>query len=315
MAMVRVRRSDTDGVKQHVLDPNDRAALQSLVTLAGTVGIGTVFGLAFAGHRRTPLTLFAIFAAASVFVLAGATAVIAINILHDGQALGNHELAQAATPLIIAGWLLILVTACTRIADLIGGLGTLFPLAGLGIVAALEVGSSSLTAEPDEALEIAIRIIAVGVALAILLWVGERYLNRGSRRSRYKHLVRFATAGFVPAEAPLRLSLPRSGGDQSPKLDGWRRKGRFHVDTEGALELAKLVRQRWNTAHQERATLTGREPILVEVIAPTTWRLLLRKKDLIVHAFRPAGGGEKRVTRIPRGELGTYDVTDLVRPG
>ena len=301
-------------MKEHVLNPNDRAALQSLVTLAGTVGIGTVFGLAVVGRRRTALTPFAIFTAASVFVLAGATAVIAINLLHDGQALGDHELAQTATPLIIAGWLLILVTAFTRIAEWVSDFGVLFPLAGLAVVAALAVGSSTLTAEPNEALEIAIRILAVGAALAVLLWAAERYLDRGSRRSRYRNLVELARLGFVPAEAPLRLSLPGGGGSgEALRVSGWERKGRFHLDTVGAIELAKLVRARWDELRDPQVSLPSGEPILVEVTPPSTLRLLVRKSDLVVLAFHPADGGDERRLPFPRKEAGTYDLTELVK--
>jgi hypothetical protein len=302
-------------VKEHALDPNDRAALQSLVTLSGTIGIGTIFGLAFAG-KRTQLSVFAIFAAASVFVLAGATAVIAINLLHDGQALGDHEFAQTATPLIIAGWLLIFVTASARIAELVSGFGTMVLLAGLGVVAALEVGSTTLTAEPDEAFEIAVRIIAIGVALALLLWGWERFLDRGSRRSSYKHLVALAGLGFVPAEASPGPSLPRSGESPAPpRLSGWERKGRFHLDTVGALELASLVRGCWDEVCKAEATLPADELILVDVEPPTTLRLLTKKKDLVVLTFSPADEGREHRVRFARGAAGTYDVTDLVRLG
>lgn len=111
----------------------------------------------------------------------------------------------------------------------------------------------------------------------------------------------------------MRPCLPRSGGDPSQRLSGWQRKDRFHLGTEEAIELANLVRERGDKDDEERATLAGGEPILVEVLAPTTWRLLIGRKDLVLVTFRGEGGGEERRHRYPRGELGTYGVTDLVR--
>ena len=61
-------------LKEHVLNPGDRAALQALVPLAGALGVGTIFALFFGGRRKSGTAVFELFAIVAVLTAAGSTA-------------------------------------------------------------------------------------------------------------------------------------------------------------------------------------------------------------------------------------------------
>jgi hypothetical protein len=98
------------------LGASDRAALQSLIPLAGAVGAGTIFSL-FAGTRRgAALRVFEVFAIVAVLTAAALTAATAIDLLHANEAISNRELTQTAMPLVIATLLLVVVSVFNRVS-------------------------------------------------------------------------------------------------------------------------------------------------------------------------------------------------------
>src|SRR6476469_6265503 len=88
-------------MKEHALNPSDRAALQGLIPLAGALGAGTIFALFFGGRRRgSGIAVFELFAIVAVLVSVGTTAYLAISLLHANEAISDRVLTQTATPLI-----------------------------------------------------------------------------------------------------------------------------------------------------------------------------------------------------------------------
>lgn len=84
----------------HGLGASDRAALQSLITLAGTLGAGTIFALFLAGRRRPEFVVFEVFAIVAVLASLATTAYFAVALLHRNEAISDRELAETATPLV-----------------------------------------------------------------------------------------------------------------------------------------------------------------------------------------------------------------------
>jgi hypothetical protein len=108
-------------VKQHLLSDGDRAALQALVPLAGALGVGTISALFFGGRRKPGIAVFELFAIVAVLTAAGSTAYFSVSLLHQNEAITSHELTQTATPLVVAAFLLVFVSA-TILTDVKVGL-------------------------------------------------------------------------------------------------------------------------------------------------------------------------------------------------
>jgi hypothetical protein len=82
-------------MKEHVLNPSDRAALQGLIPLAGALGAGTIFALFFGRRRRGSGTaVFELFAIAAVLAAVGTTAYFCVSLLHRNQAISDRELTR-----------------------------------------------------------------------------------------------------------------------------------------------------------------------------------------------------------------------------
>jgi hypothetical protein len=105
----------------------------------------------------------------------------------------------------------------------------------------------------------------------------------------------------------------RPRAEERPLLVGLERRGRFYLDQDNAAGFAAIVRRRWEELGDEGAAHPSGEPILVRAQVPTSWRLRRRRSELTFLAFRPAGGGREQTLRFERGEMGAYDVTELVR--
>jgi hypothetical protein len=134
------------------LGPSDRAALQSLIPLAGAVGAGTIFSL-FAGTRRgAALRVFEVFAIVAVLTAAALTAALAIDLLHANEAISNRDLTQTAMPLIIATLLLVVVSVFNRVNESFDRALVLLPMVAVAIAAAAESVISSWSIDPGWAM-------------------------------------------------------------------------------------------------------------------------------------------------------------------
>lgn len=216
-------------MKEHVLGASDRAALQSLIPLAGALGAGTIFGLFFGGRKRAGFAVFEIFAMVSVLVAVGSTAYFCIALLHANEAITDSDLTRTATPLILAAFLLVFVSILSRLPGSFERLLMLVPLAvGAAFVAALIAGASAWNTDPAHASLAAFLVLAVGAVLSLLTaWVDRMDLSWDRRSRRLRTL---ADAGWddhaqskAPAPSGLRLLLRVKVGIWLPVVRSRRR--------------------------------------------------------------------------------------------
>lgn len=288
-------------MKEQVLSASDRAALQSLIPLAGALGAGTVFGLFFAGRRRAGFAMFEIFTMVAILAAVGTTAYFCIALLHQDQAISDSDLARTATPLIVAAFLLVFVNVFSRLPGSTSRVVALLPLAIGAAVVAVELSTSTWTARPEDASLLALAILVIGALLGVVGWWSERLEARWERIVFLRRLERLGREGYEPAAARLGLVVPGDGAEEP--LRCWRRKGRVYLDAEAGERLRDLAEDRWRA-------LSAAEPASAE---PTLLRLRLgpslgRGRTLRVETF---AAGERRERDLPENEDRLFDVTEL----
>jgi hypothetical protein len=298
------------GVKEHVLDANNRAALQSLVPLASGLGAGTIFGLFFGGRKRAGFAVFEVFAMVSVLVAVGSTAYLAIAILHSGEAITDADLTQTATPLILGAFLLVFVSILSRLPGSFERLLLLVPLAfGAAAIAAAIVALSAWNTDPAHASLVALLVLVIGGILGLLTaWVDRMDLS-WDRRLGYKRMVRLTGAGYISEWRALGLGvLAAAAEEERPAISCWVQRGRVYLDTDALRRLRTEADAAWDAHAQSNAA------------APSGARLLLRVKVGIwlplVRTRRRAQlltleSRERRVYDLAFNEDRLFDVTAL----
>jgi hypothetical protein len=291
-------------VKEHLaagLSEGDRAALQSLVPLAGALGAGTIFALFSSKGRRTGFAIFEIFAIVAVLTAVGTTAYLAIALIHRNLPIHDRDLTQTATPLIVAAFLLVFISIFNRVATFSGRALTIAVLLLGAAVVAIEVSMSSWSASPGGASLFALLMLAVGLLLGAIGWAVDRDHDRR------------AAAGYLPAAEYLRPLLPANPDQPTPALACWRRKDRLYFDLDEAERLRRTVNARWGAlAAGEARPATGTE-ILFRV---KVGYCLPGRRDAVavaVVAFEPAAGGREVVHELPRNAHGLFEVTPFVQ--
>lgn len=299
-------------MKEHVLNPSDRAALQALVPLAGALGAGTIFALFFGGRRRAGFAVFELFTIVAVFTAVGSTAYFSIALLHQNEAISGHDLTQTATPLLVAAILLIFVSAFSRLPGSVTHLVTLLPITFGAIVIAVLLASFTWSAQPESIILLAVAILAVGAAVGVLAWWGERIDIGWDRRWEHRRLTRLYAAGYVPDEKPLRLALPRpEQAGRVNEISCWTRKGRAYLDLPTGWHLRAEVHRLW----REQAVGEARPPVGSVILVRTQiWpRIPLLRKEarLGLHLLEPSRGGEASLVELEPNDDGVFDVTGL----
>jgi hypothetical protein len=294
------------------LSESDRAALQSLVPLAGALGAGTIFALFSARSRKTGFAIFEIFTIVAVLTAVGTTAYLAIALIHNDQAITDRDLTQTATPLIVAAFLLVFISIFNRVASFSGRALTIAVLMIGAAVVALEIASASWAASPGGASLFALVTLGAGLALGGVGWAVDRDHDRRARRSRQTDLARRAARGYLPAAESLRPDLPARPGESAPPLTCWRRKGRLYVDIDEAERMRSIVNERWGAldAGDARPATGGEILFQVKVLLRIPGRRPAPAVELV--AFEPADGGREVVHELPRNDEGLFDVTPFV---
>lgn len=293
------------------LSASDRAALQSLIPLAGAVGAGTIFSL-FAGSRRgAALRVFEVFAIVAVLTAAASTAAIAIDLLHADQAISNRDLTQTAMPLVIATLLLVVVSVFNRVNESFDRLLVLLPMVALAIFAAAELAISSWSVDPGAAIWVVMLIFLVGIGLSLSGWSLDRYNQRSDRRSRQARLARLVRLGYAPVAITLRPSLPivEAAG---PGLSGWERGDARLLAYEDAERLRDLVRARWDSLVDGEAAGAVGDSILLDVHLEHWIRNLRGSAWLRVTMLRARESDPERIIEFAANADGLFDVTELV---
>ena len=295
-------------MKEQVLNPGDRAALQALVPLAGALGVGTIFALFFGGRRKAGLAVFELFAIVAVLTAAGSTAYFSVSLLHQNTAISSHELTQTATPLLVAAVLLVfarLPGSMTRVL-------TLLPLAIAGIVIAALLASSTWSARPEDASLVALAMLAVGGLLGLCAWGADRLDISWEGRAERKRLTRLYASGYLPEDRPLRLALPRgTDADRDPRVTCWTRKGRAYLDPASATRLRATVQGLWRAQAGGEARPPIGSAILVQMQVHTRIPTLRTRAGMNFSLLEPVSGGKARAVEVEANGDGLFDVTEL----
>jgi hypothetical protein len=297
-------------MKEHALDPNDRAALQSLVPLAGALGAGTIFGLFFGGRKRAGFAVFEVFAMVSVLVAVGSTAYLCVGLLHSGKAITDSDLTQTATPLILAAFLLVFVSILSRLPGSFERLLLLVPLAlGAAVIAAAIVAVSAGNTDPAHASLVAVLVLVVGGILSLLTAWLDRMDMSWDRRFGYKRMIRLTGAGYLSEWRVLELGLPAmTAVEERPAISCWARRGRLYLDADALRRLRTEADGGWDAHAHSKAP------------APSGARLLLRVKvGIRLPVVRPdrraqlvtLESRERCFHDLTANEDGLFDVTGL----
>ena len=200
-------------MKEQVLGDSDRAALQSLIPLAGALGAGTIFALFLGGRRKAGFAVFEVFAIAAVLTAVGTTVYFAIALLHANQPISDRELTETATPLIVAVFLLLFISVFSRLQGSVERIIVVAPLLLAGIIVGSYLAISSWTAQPEDSYLVALLILGAGMLLGLLAWGLDRLHSSLDRDTQLGHMKRLAGSGYQPRERPLSISIPTRDAD------------------------------------------------------------------------------------------------------
>lgn len=243
---------------------------------------------------------------------AGSTAYFSVSLLHQNEAITSHELTQAATPLVVAAFLLVFVSVFARLPGSLTRIITLLPLAIAGIVIAALLASSTWSAGPENASLVALAMLAVGALVGVAAWLIDRLDIGWEGRAERRRLTRLYAAGYAPAEKAPRFVLPEPA---SAAADGglacWEKKDKAYLDLPGWLRLRDQTGSRWRAlaGGEARPPLGG--AILTEVKVGLRVPGAHSQPAVRVSLLDPTRDSEPRVREVRANEDGLFDVTDL----
>jgi hypothetical protein len=295
-------------VKEHVLSDSDRAALQSLIPLAGALGAGTIFALFFGDNRRRAgVAVFEVFAIVSVLVAVGTTAYLSIAIMHANEPLDDKALAQTASPLIVAVFVLVLVSVARRLPSSIERAFAILPLILMaGLIAAL-LAVSAWEAEPAGASVFALTLLGVGAVLALLASAADRLNLSWERGTSQKWMTRIVAADYVPERRPVALAIPEAEAEEERPLACWNRRGRLFVDAQTLRRLRDRVDRRWGELESAEALPPARREVLFSVRVALYLPFLRPRRRATLKLLER---GEPRSRRLEENEDRLFDVTE-----
>jgi hypothetical protein len=299
-------------VKEQVLGAGDRAALQSLIPLAGALGAGTIFALFIGGRRKAGFAVFEVFAIAAVLTAVGTTAYLCIALLHQNKAISDHELTQTATPLIVAVFLLVFISVVSRLRGSAERVIAILPLLIASAVIAAFLASSAWSVEPEDTYLVALAILGVGMLMGLLAWGLDRVNSSWDRHVQLSHLKRLAGRGYQPEERPLGISIPTpDAASASLVLSCWTKKGRTFLDSAGAARLGSEVSGRWHALGSGETRSPAGATILLQARAKRSVPMLWQRRSLRISTFAPADGGSEQVHELEPNDDGLFDITEL----
>jgi hypothetical protein len=306
-------------MKEHVLNPSNRAALQGLITLAGAVGIGALLTCFFVpredrSRAKTGLVMFELFVVATILAAAAATAFICISLLHENKPVSNGELTEASIPLVVSVVALVLLSMLSRLPDSPRQLLTLAPVALVGVFVAALLGSQTWMVSPGDALWVALAFFALGGVLGGLGFLMEAWGSTSQRNAERADRIRLARAGYQLSEENLELAVPQVRGMPAwPRLACWRRGELAYLD------LAALRRLERELAELCDAVVAGEAlpPIGTRVLAKieVRRRIPLSRPSayaiVTVDTFQGAREAATTVRKVWDNGDGLYEVSAL----
>lgn len=300
-------------MKENLLNPSDRAALQGLIPLAGALGAGTIFALFFGGKRRgSGIAVFELFAIVAVLVSVGTTAYFAIALLHANEAISDRELTQTSTPLIFAVFLLVLVSVLARLPGSAERIFSVLPLLLIAGCVAAYLASSAWSFKPGDTVLMAILILGVGGLTALAAWGGDRLDSRWERRNAQRRFVRLSVAGYRVEEREIRAALPaRRSGGRPPSLSCWTRKDSVYLDGIALAQLRDRARHSWDRLAEEKGRPPEGSLVVTEAYASHRSLALFGKRSARIAIFEPGSDEEIRVHALEANDDRLFDVTEL----
>lgn len=289
-------------MKEAVLNPSDRAALQGLIPLAGALGAGTIFALFFGGRRRAGFAVFEAFVVVAVLSSVATTAYFAIALLHRNRPISDHELTQTAAPLIVAAFFLALVSIAARIPGSPRRAAPILAIALIGAAVAVLLAGSAWTATPEDAGLVAVLILAAGALLGVLAWAADRLHLRGERRGEQRRFERLLARGYTPAPGTLGLALPGAGDEEPPRLSCWAGEGGLYLDLAALRALRELAERRWHELSTGAAQPPNAAPALLRV------EISFASAASVRLITAPRGGAEQAL-ELRRNEDGLFAVS------
>jgi hypothetical protein len=294
-------------VKEHVLNPSDRAALQGLIPLAGALGAGTIFALFFGGRRRAGFAVFEVFVVIAVLTAVATTAYFCVALLHRNEPISDHELTQTATPLIVAVFFLAFVSVGSRIPGSFMRAWPILALALLGGAAAAWLASAAWAATPDDAGLVAVLILAVGALLGLLAWAADSANVRSERKAQQRHVERLVERGYAPADGTLGLALPRREEGGRQRLGCWTREGKIYLDFDACRRLRDEADERWHAMAKREARPPGGTRMLLRV--EIDYPIPLLRTTPSVRLVTASAESASQVRELARNQDGLFDVS------
>lgn len=306
-------------MKDQVLDPGNRAALQALASLSGVVGLSALVSslvLSRSGprHRDAGYAAFEVFVVVVAATAAIFTAFLSVLLLNRDEAIADTELFRVSAPLLVSLALLVLLTSVARFSPAVGDLSSSFPILLATVFAAVVVGVAPglMAPDPGEIAVVVAGILAIGMALGWSFLLFERSSLLGKRRGVRQRLEKLSADGFVPLPCPLATMIPDiPEGADAPRIVCWVRKDRLYLEQTEARRLCDVVDKSWaNLANGDAIPPLG-ETVLTQCALKTTVLPWPPKFFMIVTIHR-RGGPDSAVHELKVNERGLFDVTRLV---
>jgi hypothetical protein len=302
-------------VKEAILNPSDRAALQGLIPLAGALGAGTIFALFFGARRKAGFAVFEAFVVVAVLSSVATTAYFAIALLHRNRPISDHELTQTAAPLIVAAFFLALVSIAARIPGSPRRAAPILAIALIGAAVAVLLAGQAWTTTPENAGLLAVVILAVGALLGVFAWGADRLHLRGQRRAEQQRFERLVALGYAPTGGSLSVALPAGPDDGPPRLRCWIRDGSTYLDLGALRSVRGEADRRWHELASGAGQLPTGSPVLLRVeIDPTIPWLREEPSVRLVTTSPPAEELTRELERNADGLFAVSQATPTPNP-
>ncbi len=240
-------------MKEHVLSAGDRAALQGLIALAGTLGVGALLARLMparddAPDRHLGFVVFELFSVVAILTAAAITTYASIWFRHENEAISSGDLARVGAPLILSLVVLVLLVAVGRPREHARLAGHHLPslLAMLTMAAALGISLIFLELEPEGIVAAATALLVIGGCLSWSYARIERFGMGRRRRSAFKRVGGLAAAGYLPSMAGAQTGLPTVIGESGGLIVSvWKKGEGVFLDQDSARHWEAEVNRRW----------------------------------------------------------------------
>jgi hypothetical protein len=304
-------------MKEHLLSPGNRAALQGLITLSGALGIGALLARFFVPGeggrgRDSGFVIFEVFAVVAILTLSGLTAYFSVLYLYQDVTISDAQLAQVSTPLVVSIILLVLLSVVARVSSLPRPWLHL-PTFSATLMVALGLGFAVPILNPpiEYIVAIGVAILALGAGVSRLGLQSERADVDRNRKAERERMAKLAAMDYVPVERSLQFAVPANiVSGEKMTIVCWARGEKLYLDQTECRRLGAETARRWADVAGGAALPPRGEPVLAQIGLKTAFwpwppklRMVLRTRD-----WRDP---EDDVKRIPVGDAGLFDVTSL----